>query len=290
MVTPQAKKAGATLIVQMHRISERRACRLVGGNRSVLRYQSRKSGEEELVKKIKELAWEKKRYGYRRIHLLLKRTGLQINHKKVYRLYKASGLKVLKRGGRKKAVGSRKVEMLITRPNQRWALDFVHDALANGRRIRLLTIMDVFTRESLRILVNTSINGRQVTEVLEQLIEERGQPETIISDNGTEFTSSRVLNWCYEKKVSWQYIQPGKPQQNGNIESFNGKLRDECLNEHWFQSLNEAECLIEKWRIDYNCQRPHSALKGQTPQEVASYLLRSTLPIEVEELRTGTSN
>lgn len=265
-------------------MSERRACQLIGICRQTVRYRSQKD-DESLTAHIKEIAWEKKRFGYRRIHTLLKRSGVKVNHKKVYRIYRASGLKVLKRGGRKKALGSRKVVHLATKKNQRWALDFVHDALANGRKLRLLTIIDVFTRECLRIVTDLSLNGKRVVETLSELIEERGLPGVIMSDNGTEFTSNRVLKWCYEKGVEWHYIQPGKPQQNGNIESFNGKLRDECLNEHWFTSLEEAVNLVELWRQDYNNIRPHSALGDCTPNEIAGCIV----DLYKEKELTGTS-
>ncbi len=288
MVTPQARKACALSVVKEHNFSERHACVLVGVQRSLLRYSSRKLDETVLVNKIKEIAYEKKRFGYRRIHMLLKRSGMKINHKRVYRIYKSCGLKVLKRGGRKKALGTRKIELFVTRPNEKWAVDFVHDALSEGKRIRLLTIIDIFTRECLDIVVDTSLSGHRVIRTLERLIKKRGKPEGVLSDNGTEFTSNAVLRWCNEKQVGWHYIQPGKPQQNGYLESFNGKLRDECLNEHFFISLTEAQRLIEKWRKDYNECRPHSALNGRTPQEVASHLLPIPLPIEEDEL-TGTS-
>ena len=198
------------------------------------RYRSKKKEEIDLVGRIKEIAYEKRRFGYRRIHLLLKRNGFKVNHKRVYRIYRALGLKVLKRGRRKGALGSRKVENLITRKNQRWALDFVHNALASGQKIRLLPIIDVFTRQCLKTVVDTGINGKGVIKALEELIEEEAAPEEIISDNGTEFTSTAVLTWCHERNQHWRYIQPGKSHQNGNIESFNGKLRDECLKEEWF--------------------------------------------------------
>ncbi len=274
------------MLVEEYKMSERRACCLVGQHRSVQRYRSRKANENELKGRIKEIAYEKKRFGYRRIHMLLIREGIRVNHKKVYRLYRKLGLKVLKRQGRKRSTGSRKVEELIVRPNQRWALDFVHDALANGQRIRLLTIIDVYTRECIKIVVDTSLNGRRVIRALEEAIEEYGSPEEILSDNGTEFTSNAVLSWCQEKGQSWRYIEPGKPYQNGNIESFNGKLRDECLNEHLFLGLKEAKRLIENWREEYNTSRPHSALNGQTPRELATQFLRKVK----EEKATGTSN
>lgn len=261
------------MLITEHKRSERRACHLLGAHRSVVRYNSAKTSEDKLEGQVKKIAYEKRRFGYRRIHMILKRDGEQINHKKVYRIYKKLGLKVLKRGGRKRALGIRQPESLITGPNQRWALDFVQDALWNGRKIRLLPVIDVCTRKCLGIVVDTSLNGHKVIKVLESLIEEHGKPDEILSDNGTEFTSNAVLKWCHEHNQKWQYIEPGKPYQNGNMESFNGKLRDECLNENWFTDLNQAKVLIEKWREEYNDSRPHSSLKGKTPNEVMNLLI-----------------
>jgi putative transposase len=286
-VTPQAKKSCSKWLIKKYHLSERRACMLVGIHRSTVRYQSKKPDESDLVEKNKSIAYEKKRYGYRRIHMILRREKMLVNHKKVFRIYKTYGLKILKRRGRKKALGTRGKAVRAIFPNQKWSLDFVHDALSDGRRIRLLTIVDEFTRECLQIVVDTSLNGRRIRKELEHLIEQRGKPEMIKSDNGTEFTSNVILRWCADNGVNWHYIQPGKPYQNGTIESFNGKLRDECLNEHWFLELREAQQIIEKWREDYNTSRPHSALQGRTPKEVASHLL--CLPKE-GLLLTGTSN
>jgi len=267
-------------MVEAHGRSERRACQLVGANRASIRYVSHKSEEELLRERITAIAHEKRRYGYRRIHVLLKREGVCINHKKLFRIYKKLGLKVLKRGGRKRALGTRMITMALTRRNQEWSLDFVHDVLANGRRIRMLTVVDNFTRESIKIAVDTSLNGQRVCAELEQVIEARGKPERILSDNGTEFTSMAILRWCQEQGIRWDYIQPGKPYQNGYIESFNGKLRDECLNESIFVNLQEAKRLVETWREEYNKQRPHSSLNGRTPDEAA----------REEEKLTGTSS
>jgi putative transposase len=245
-----------------------------------MRYESTKSEEGLLKDRITSIAHEKRRYGYRRIHVLLKREGIKINHKKLFRIYKHLGLKVLKRGGRKRALGTRVVPMALTKKNQEWSLDFVHDVLESGRRIRMLTVVDDFTRESIKIAVDTSLNGRRVCEELEQVIEARGKPERILSDNGTEFTSKTILRWSQEQGIRWDYIQPGKPYQNGYIESFNGKLRDECLNESIFVNLQEAKRLVESWRGEYNERRPHSSLNGKTPNEVA----------QEEEKLTGTSS
>jgi len=231
-----------------------------------------------------------RRYGYRRIYLVLRRRGKKINHKTVYRIYRELGLKVLKRGGRKRAVGDRKIQRLITKANQCWSLDFVHDSLASGRKLRLLTVMDIYTRESLKIEVEYSLNGQSVLRALEEIIQERGSPEQILSDNGTEFTSNKVIFWQKEQKIRWEYIEPGKPYQNGNIESFNGKLRDECLNENWFLNLKDAKRVIEKWRNEYNTERPHSSLGGLTPSELASQLERKPSLLANEGTKTGTSN
>lgn len=207
--------------------------------------------------------------------MVLRRQGTQVNHKKIYRLYTKLGLKVAKRPSRKRAVGTRRTSAAAIRPNQRWVLDFMQDRLADGRRFRLMTIVDAFTRESLAIRAAFSLRGRDVVACLDDLISERGCPEFIQSDNGTEFTSNHVLKWADERGVAWEYIEPGKPYQNGTIESFNGKFRDECLNEHWFLGLSHAQVLVEKWRIEYNCDRPHTGLSGRTPSEVAAdWLLR----------------
>ena len=290
MVTPQAKRACVQVLITEHKKSERHACLLVGAHRSVVRYSSRKQDESILVCKIKEIAYEKKRFGYRRIHMMLKREGLKINHKRVYRIYRSCGLKVLQRRGRKRALGMRRIEGIPSARNDRWALDFMQDALADGRRIRLLNVIDTYTRECLAVVVETSINGVKVTKVLQDLIERKGKPRSIISDNGTEFTCNTVLQWCSVEKIDWQYIEPGKPYQNGSIESFNGKIRDECLNENWFLNLSDARRIVGKWVNEYNNCRPHSALGGQTPHELASQLSSGNLPNKEAEQLIGTSN
>lgn len=283
MVAPGAQRNCARELVHLHRLSERRATRLLGANRSVVRYRT-KTEDEALVEKIKAIAFERRRFGYRRIHMILKRSGIRINHKKVFRIYRACGLKVRKRSGRKRAIGTRGSIAPPLRPNQKWVLDFVHDALANGRKLRLLTVLDAFTRECLSIETDMSLGGRRVVQVLDGLMKERGKPEMILSDNGTEFTSNSIWAWSNENGVLWSYIEPGKPYQNGNIESFNGKLRDECLNENWFLTLRDAQRQIEKWRNDYNHDRPHSALMGQTPCEAVSRFAWAT-----EKEKLGTS-
>ena len=252
-------------------MSERRACQLVGLRRSVARYRPQENDRKGmLLEKIRKIAFERRRFGYRRIHILLKRSGEIANHKLVWKLYKQAGLKVAKRGGRKRAIGVRLVNIPASQPSQRWSLDFVMDALSNGRRIRLLNVVDDFTRECLMIIVDTSLSGQRVARELSRLVLDRGKPDEIISDNGTEFTSQAILMWSLEQGISWKYIEPGKPVQNAYIESFNGKLRDECLNEHWFTGLERAREIVAAWKWDYNHCRPHSSLDGLSPREFAS--------------------
>lgn len=272
MVSPQAKRLAAESLIKERFISQRRACMLVGIKRSVARYRFKTVEDTVLIEKIKKIALERRRFGYRRILILLRREGLYINHKRVWRLYKKTGLKVLKRGGRKRALGVRISISSPSRPNQRWSLDFVTDGLWNGRRMRLLNVVDDFTRECLKIVVDTSLSGHRVAKELERLLQEKGAPAEILSDNGTEFTSRAILSWSCERSINWRYIEPGKPVQNAYIESFNGKLRDECLNENWFTSLDEARKIIEEWRSDYNEQRPHTSLGGLTPREFINFI------------------
>jgi putative transposase len=254
-------------VIQKHNLSQRRAFKLVDLHRSVGRYTTKKIEEERRKDEIKSIALDRPRFGYRRIHVLLKKKGLKINHKKVYRIYKEMGLKVRKRGSRKRAVGHRTARIKATEMNQVWSLDFMSDRLADGRKIRLLNIIDEFSKESLKMVVDTSLSGIRVVRELEQLIKEKGLPKSIVSDNGTEFTSVAVLSWAEKASVGWHYIDPGKPMQNGAVESFNGKVRDEFLNQHWFMSLREAKELAERWREDYNEERPHSSLGGMSPNE-----------------------
>lgn len=269
MVSPQAKRIAMQDLIVQHGFSQRHGCRLLACDRSVGRYKNKPKNDEGLRSKIISIAHERKRFGYRRIHIMLKREGLKVNHKKVYRLYRETGLKVRRRSGRKRALGSRSTAEILGRANQRWSLDFVSDALSDGRRLRILTIVDAFTRECLKMVVDTSISGIRVVRELSELITERGIPETILSDNGTEFTSNAILKWSYEHQIAWRYIQPGKPMQNGYIESFNGKLRDECLNENWFLSIKDARNIIEGWRLYYNSNRPHTSLGGLSPKQFA---------------------
>ncbi len=255
-------------LIERHGLSQRRACRLVGIDHSTLRYRSKRPDDEGLRKRLRELAQERRRFGYRRLGWLLAREGHSMNHKKLYRLYREERLMVRRRGGRKRALGTRAPMELPHGINQRWSLDFVSDTLADGRRFRILCIVDDFSRECLATAVDTSLSGVRVVRELERLSLERATPKIIVSDNGTELTSVAVLKWA-TARVGWHYIQPGKPVQNAFIESFNSRLRDECLNEHVFATLAEAREIIEAWRYDYNWCRPHSSLGARTPREFA---------------------
>ncbi len=251
-------------------MSQRRACALVGMDRKSYRYASRRGDDAVLRERLRELASMRRRFGYRRLGLLLEREGLRINHKKLYRLYKEERLTVRRRGGRKRALGTRAPMTIPQGKNQRWSLDFVSDALVDGRRFRILTVIDDFSRECLAAIVNNSISGIRVSRELDRIAEMRGLPCLVVSDNGTELTSNAMLKWQQDRKVDWHYIAPGKPMQNGFVESFIGRFRDECLNEHLFSSLAHARRIIEAWRIDYNTQRPHTSLDGLTQKEFAT--------------------
>ena len=250
--------------------NQRRACALAGIDPRVYRRPSKRSADAELRTRMKELASGRRRFGYRRLHILLKREGWEVNWKKLYRLYREEGLTVRKRGGRKRAVGTRTPMAIPQGPNQRWSLDFMSDALEDGRRFRVLNVIDDFSRECLAAVVDTSIGGARVARELDQIAELRGYPCMVVSDNGTELTSNAMLKWQEDCKVGWHYIAPGKPMQNGLVESFNGRMREECLNEHLFPSLRHACRTIAAWRADYNLHRPHSSLAGLTPLEYAN--------------------
>jgi len=214
------------------------------------------------------LARLKPRYGYRRLWAVLTKQGWLVNLKRIYRLYRQEGLMV-RRLKRKRLVRMAPINAHLTAANQEWALDFVCDALATGRGIRMLTVVDSFSRECSAIEVNTGLSGQRVTRVLERVIAERGRPKTIRCDNGPEFTSRHFISWCEEQRIALLHIQPGRPMQNGSVESFNGRLRDECLNANWFPNLMDARRRISRWREEYNRERPHSSLGYRTPEEYA---------------------
>ena len=253
-----------------YRRSERRACGLAGVGRSSCRYQARRRDDPALRERLRELAGERRRFGYRRLTVLLRREGRLVNHKRVYRLYGEEGLAVRRRQRKRRKAAARRPLALPTEANQVWTMDFTHDNLASGRKFRTLNLMDGFTRESPRIEVDTSLPGLRVVRVLEEVAQQRGYPQAIQVDNGPEFISRAVDQWAFEHSVELHFIAPGKPTENAFIESFNGKFRDECLNENWFLTLPEAREKIEMWRRDYNQVRPHSALGYQTPEEFAA--------------------
>ena len=254
-----------------HGFSQRRACRLVEVDPKTVR-RGATADAPEVRQRLRELAGERRRFGYRRLGILLAWEGMTMNHKKLYRLYRDEGLAVRRRRGRKRATGTRAPMAVPQGPNQRWSLDFVADTLSWGRRFRVLAVVDDFTREALALVVDTSIGGTWVVRELDALIARRGRPAMIVSDNGTELTSRAVLEWTNRSGLEWHYIAPGKPTQNAFVESFNGRFRDECLNEEVFTSLAEARSVIERWRQDYNQVRPHAAHGGLTPEAV---LIRS---------------
>lgn len=254
-------------------ISERRACGLVGIYRSTLRYVGTERPTTTVLRaRIVELAQERRRFGYRRIHALLRREGHTVNHKRVYRLYSEAQLAVKRRKRRKGVMVPREPLVLPSQRNEVWSMDFVMDALSNGRRIKVLTVVDDCTKEAIDLVVDFGISGHYVTRVLDQAAQFRGYPKAIRTDQGPEFTGRALDQWAYEHGVRLKLIQPGKPTQNAFIESFNGKFRDECLNEHWFHTLHHARAVIQQWRTDYNECRPHSMLGYQTPAEAAERL------------------
>lgn len=280
MVTPAAKREAVAHLRTAFDMSERRACRTIGCARMTVRYHCRRPDDTGLRLRLRALAHERRRFGYRRLHVLLRREGFKVNHKRLFRVYREERLMVRRRGGRKRALGTRAPMVVPQLPNDRWSLDFVSDQFVDGRRLRILVVVDDCTRECLALIPDTSISGIRVARELDRLLVERGKPGTIVSDNGTELTSNAILQWADEHKVAWHYIAPGKPVQNAFAESFIGRLRDELLNETLFRSLPHAHAALEIWRTDYNTARPHSRLGWMSPIIYAaarrSAALRST--------------
>jgi putative transposase len=251
-------------------MSERRACRVISCDRMMVRYRSRRPDDPHLRGRLLALAKERRRFGYRRLLILLRREGFVVNHKRLFRMYREERLMVRKRGGRKRALGSRTPMPGAALPNDRWSLDFVSDQFDSGRRFRILAIYDDCTRECLAAVADVSLSGRRVARELDRLIATRGKPTSVLSDNGTELTSNAIVSWTVEAGVNWHYIDPGKPMQNPFIESFNGRLRDEFLNETVFTSLMQARVALQEWQRDYNTVRPHSRIGWLTPAAYAS--------------------
>jgi transposase InsO family protein len=272
MVGPAAKREGVAHLRAVMGLSERPACTLVNADRTMIRYQSRRAPDTELREQIRDLANERKRFGYRRLFILLRRAGEPSGINRIYRLYREEGLTVRKRRARRRAVGTRAPILVEAKANARWSLDFVHDQFASGRRFRILNVVDDVTRECLAAIPDTSISGRRVARELTALIKRRGKPGVIVSDNGTEFTCNAMLSWAQDHQVAWHFIAPGKPMQNGFCESFNGRMREELLNETLFLGLDHARAKITNWVNDYNHRRPHSSLAYLTPAAYAASL------------------
>ena len=275
MVTPAARRSVVIYLQENHRLSQRWTCNIVGISRSSYRYQEKPKNDNEIRSRLRELAQQRRKFGSPRLHTLLRREGYQINHKRTERLYREEGLS-LRLKKRKKRVSHLRV--VINRPdrmNQHWSMDFVSDSLFNGRRFRVLTVIDDFSRECPVLEVDHSLTSQRVTRVLDRLLLTRGLPDIITVDNGPEFISKTLDLWSFENNVKLRFIQPGKPMQKGYIESFNGKFRDECLNEHVFVNLKKAQELIETWRQDYNANRPHSSLENRSPEEFATSINRN---------------
>lgn len=269
MVTTTGRMQMVIYLVDSGQLSERRACQVIGVSRTSVRHQNKRAEQNQVLKTaLLAKATQYPRYGYLMLHGLLKQEGLVINRKRTYRLYTACGLQVRTKK-RKKLVRPRVSIALPMRANERWSMDFVHDQLACGRRLRVLNVVDDYTREWIGQLTAFSISGQRVARFLNDLLEQRGKPRCITCDNGTEFTSKAMFFWSKDQQVKLNFIQPGKPTQNAFIESFNGKFRDNCLNLHWFRSMDEARELIDKWRLDYNEIRLHSSLNYQPPSVFA---------------------
>lgn len=272
-MTPAQKRALALGLVKQHNVSERRACRVVEAHRSVVRYESVRDPQTPLRMRLRDLAGNRPRYGYRRLHVLLCREGWSVGHGALFRIYQEEGLGVRVKRRRKFVAQPRVLPATTERANACWSIDFTSDTLVDGRKIRTFNAVDNHTRECVCIAVEHAFPSREVTRVLDRAIGERGKPEVIRCDNGTEFTANHFNAWAHDRGIKLDFIAPGKPMQNGYIESLNGRFRDECLNAEWFESLDHARRRIAAWRIDYNRSRPHSALGGVAPEEYVKRLL-----------------
>ena len=275
MVTAEQRRTAVTWAMSSAGISERQACRYTDFARSSQRYRTRRPLRHELRERLHTLAMLRPRWGYRRLHRLLRREGWTHNRKLTQRVYREEGLTVRRR--KRKRVAIPRTPLAMPRhANERWSMDFVSDALGDGRKFRALTLVDDCTRESPAIEVDVSLPGERIVRVLDRVAAERGYPNAVVCDNGPEFRGEALDQWAHRHRVQLAFIEPGKPVQNAFVESFNGKFRDECLNENWFVSLADARQTIEAWRLDYNATRPHSSLADRTPEEFARELLLTT--------------
>ncbi|WP_428981612.1 IS3 family transposase [Novosphingobium album (ex Liu et al. 2023)] len=293
LTTPGQRRDAALGVMRDHKVSQRRACVLIGVDPKTVR-RERPPDHAEIREEMREIAGLRRRFGCRRVGVMLERKGHIMNRKKLYRLYREEGLSVRRRRGRKRARGSRTPMPVPLRPNDCWSMDFVADTFGASRRLRILAINDDACRENLCLVGDTSISGVRVARELDTLVRLYGKPACIVSDNGTEFTSRAILKWASQNRVEWHYIDPGKPQQNAFIESFNGSLRDELLNEELFDSLADARRKLAVWRYDYNNVRPHSSLGNRTPAQARrAFLLNggvtpdALVPVAQHEYQTG---
>jgi putative transposase len=282
-VKPAQRRAAVQYVQEQFGFSQRHACQLTGTARSTVRYRGQRRDDAALRDRLRALAAQRPRFGYRRLYVLLRREGIRVNHKRIARLYREEGLAVRRRTRKSATRVLRGRPPAPQRANAQWALDFLEDALASGRTIRLLSVIDVFTREALALEVDTSLPGSRVVRVLERLAGERATPVQIVLDNGPELISRVLAAWAHEHDVTLHFIDPGKPIQNAHCESFHGRVRDECLNEHWFLSLGDARQIVEDWRQDYNQDRPHSALGYQSPAEFAQGLVMAAASLPEDD-------
>lgn len=281
MVGVSKRRKAARHLITRHGISERRACRLTGVSRTAFRYVTKRDPQDWLRQKIKEIALSRVRYGYKRVHIQLSREGYRFNKKRIHRLYCLEGLQLKpKRPRRSVSAAHRQYQQSPAKGlNECWAMDFVADQLHDGRKIKVLTVIDIFTRECLATTIGAKLRSENVVTTLTMIMKERGKPQRIFCDNGSEFSGRITDLWAYINKVTLAFSRPGKPTDNAFIESFNGSFRDECLNLHWFTSYEDARVKIEAWRHEYNHTRPHKALNNLSPAEYVAYLASDNSPI-----------
>lgn len=279
-MTPVARREAVRLAGETYGLSQRRACRLIAAPRATIRYRSRPDETTPLRERLRALASERPRAGYRTLWRWLRREGWPVNHKRVHRLYRLDGL-ALRRRRRKRVAVLRRPLLIPTRCNQRWSMDFMRDTLASSRPFRTFNVVDDASRESLSIEVDHSLPGARIVRVLDAIVARRGRPDVLVCDNGPEFVGRALDAWAYARGVRLHFIAPGKPTQNAFIESFNGRFREECLDQHWFVSLEDARRTIEAWRIEYNTERPHGSLNNRTPEEEARALGTGLMPAVV---------
>lgn len=271
-MTPAARRDAARVAGEVYGLSERRASALVGVGRSTVRYRGRRQDVTALRERLRALASERPRAGYRTLWRCLRREGHQVNHKRVHRLYRLEGLALRRRGRKKRASVPRTPIAKPTRRGERWSMDFMRDTFTSGRPFRTFNVVDDLTRENHAIEVDRSLPGARIVRVLDRVATVHGYPTAIVCDNGPEFTGRALDQWAYQHGVRLHFIQPGRPVQNAFIESFNGRFREECLDQHWFLDLADARRTIDAWRVDYNTRRPHGSLRGATPEEFANSL------------------